>query len=367
MTHPGPRSSARRGAPTPREARATGPSRRPRRRRARRRGRPAPGRPAWRSRRARSAPRSRRAAHSSTSVAASRALETSSASSSSVSAASARARASRCTCPPERRTPRCPTTASGPPASSRSRSSRASSTARSKHAVVVEQDVVGEGAGEHARDLGDVGDLARAQEGLGVGDLDAVPADRAGVLDEAGQRREQAGLAGADLAQQQHQLAGARRSRSTPTTPRVPSSWTAATPRRLRRRSGVRGAAAGAGAVPATRSTPGAQVHQVAAAGQPARGLLPGPDAGRLGDDGAGDAAEPVEAVDGAGDEQRGGEVPAAEEVGGPRGDDAALHHHDRDAVEHGLHAVLEHRRLDAAAVDPRAGGGAPTGSRRRA
>ena len=40
-----------------------------------------------------------------------------------------------------------------------------------------------------------------------------------------------------------------------------------------------------------------------------------------------------------------------------PRGDDAALDHHDRHAVEERLDAVLAHGGVDAAAVDARAGG----------
>jgi len=50
--------------------------------------------------------------------------------------------------------------------------------------------------------------MGLAEERLGVGDLPTVPEQYAGVLDEAGECGEQAGLAGADLPDQQHQLAG---------------------------------------------------------------------------------------------------------------------------------------------------------------
>ena len=46
------------------------------------------------------------------------------------------------------------------------------------------------------------------RNGLRVVDEAAVPADLAGAADQAGERAEQAGLARADLAEQQHQLAG---------------------------------------------------------------------------------------------------------------------------------------------------------------
>ena len=73
---------------------------------------------------------------------------------------------------------------------------------------VVEGDVAGEAAREHPRHLGDVGHPRGAQGGLRVVDDLVVPADLAGAGDQAGQRAEQARLAGAHLAQQQHQLAG---------------------------------------------------------------------------------------------------------------------------------------------------------------
>ena len=50
-----------------------------------------------------------------------------------------------------------------------------------------------------------------------------------------------------------------------------------------------------------------------------------------------------------------------------PGGDDAALDHHDRHAVEQRLDAVLAHGGVDAAAVDRRGGGGGGGASRRRA
>jgi hypothetical protein len=61
--------------------------------------------------------------------------------------------------------------------------------------VVAQPDVVGEGAGEHPRHLGDVRHLPRPQEGLRVLDQLVVPPDGAGVLDQAGQRRQQGRLA----------------------------------------------------------------------------------------------------------------------------------------------------------------------------
>ena len=80
---------------------------------------------------------------------------------------------------------------------------------RAEHPVgVVEEDVVGEGPGEHPGHLGDVGDPAGPQERLRVLDGPAVPADLAGAGDQARQRREQAGLPRADLAEEQHQLVG---------------------------------------------------------------------------------------------------------------------------------------------------------------
>ena len=76
---------------------------------------------------------------------------------------------------------------------------------------VVEGDVAGEGAGQHPRHLGDVGDPAGPQLDLRLGKGAAVPEHLPGVGGQPGQRREQAGLAGADLAQQEHQLALPRR------------------------------------------------------------------------------------------------------------------------------------------------------------
>ena len=78
------------------------------------------------------------------------------------------------------------------------------------------------------------------------------------LVDQAGQRAEQAGLARADLTEQQHQLAGRRPSRSTSLTPIVPSSWTAVSAaERAARAAGRAGAGSGSGAIPCTRSTPG--------------------------------------------------------------------------------------------------------------
>jgi hypothetical protein len=73
---------------------------------------------------------------------------------------------------------------------------------------VVERDVVGERAGQHPRHLADVGDLAGPQERLRVVDLAVVPLDAALVVDEAGERGQQARLARPDLADEQHEVAG---------------------------------------------------------------------------------------------------------------------------------------------------------------
>ena len=81
--------------------------------------------------------------------------------------------------------------------------------------------------------------------------------------------------------------------------PRVPSSWTAVTPTSSRVLQRLAGAGAGQRGRAADQVDPGRQLHQVAAAGEPAGGQLPGAGARRLGDHRAGDPAEPVEPVDG--------------------------------------------------------------------
>ena len=175
------RSVSRPGDPIGRPAPATARRRRPGPRSAPRPGRPGPAPRPWTSRRSRSHRASRNADQSSTSVVASSADDTSSASSSSASQASARASARRCTWPPDSRTPRWPTSASGPPASATSRSiravSRAGSTSRS---AVVEGDVAAEGARQHARHLGHVGDPSGAA---------GRPRGRRGVGRSSGPRR----------------------------------------------------------------------------------------------------------------------------------------------------------------------------------
>ncbi len=215
-----PRSDCRRPGPRP----------------APRPGRPGPAPPRLEVAPITVAPRSRSAVQSSTSVVASSADDTSSASSSSASQASARASASRCTWPPDSRTPRWPTSASGPPASLdvAAQPGRRRAPGTTSRSAWSSGDVVREGAGQHPRHLGDVGDPARAA-GRPGGRRRTVSFQRTSpvLVDQAGQRAEQARLAGADLAEQQHQLAGRRPSRSTSLTPMVPSSWIAVKPAEL--------------------------------------------------------------------------------------------------------------------------------------
>jgi hypothetical protein len=73
--------------------------------------------------------------------------------------------------------------------------------------VVVEGQVAGEGAGQHPRHLRDVGHLARPQEPLRVPTSRPFHRRPAGVVHQTGEGLQQAGLAGADLPQQQHELA----------------------------------------------------------------------------------------------------------------------------------------------------------------
>ena len=75
-------------------------------------------------------------------------------------------------------------------------------------ARVVEQHVVAEGAREHPRHLGHVGDARGAELGLGIADRSLVPPDAPRGAHQPRQGAQQARLAGAHLAEQQHQLAG---------------------------------------------------------------------------------------------------------------------------------------------------------------
>ena len=54
----------------------------------------------------------------------------------------------------------------------------------------------------------------------------------------------------------------------------------------------------------------------------------------------------------GVGDQEGGGQAPVAGQQAGPGSHDAALDHHDRHAVEQGLHPVLANGGVDASAVD---------------
>ena len=299
------------------------------------------------------APRARSACHSSISVVASSADETSSASSRSASAGQRAGQREALHLPAGEAYAAVPDERVGAAGLGDVAPHAGGLERRHDRAVrVVEGDVAGERAGQHPRHLRDVGDPRRAQGGLRVVDDLVVPADVAGAAHQPGQRAEQAGLAGADLAEQQHQLAGA--------APRGRRPGRRACRRRARRR-GRAGPACAAGRgrgrpgrrpCRATRSTPGGRSIRSPPPASAAGGVHPGADARRLGDHRAGDAAEPVEAADGVGDEQRGRQAPLTAEQPAPRRDDAALDHHDRHAVEQRLHAVLAHGGVDAAAVD---------------
>ena len=217
-------------------------------------------------------------------------------------------------------------------------------------AGMVEGHVVRERPGQHPGHLGDVRDPRGSQLHLRVAHGPAVPEDLAGVGRQTHQGGEQAGLARADLAQQEHELARLDREvdvldadgavvvdRGQPVQGEG-AQWIA--------RAGL---GLGSGAVHQVEAR--GQVHQVAAAGQVARGPHPGAHAGCLGDDRPGDPAEPVEAADGVRDEQRDRQRPRAVEQARPRGDDTALDHDDRDSVEQRLDPVLADGRIDPAAV----------------
>ena len=97
----------------------------------------------------------------------------------------------------------------------------------------------------------------------------------------------------------------------------------------------------------------GGQLHQVAAAGEPAGGVHPGAGAGRLGDRPT-PATRPNQSkpltAPATSSAVASPQPPATQHR--PGGDHAALHHHDRDAVEQRLDPVLAHGGVDAAGVD---------------
>ena len=218
-------------------------------------------------------------------------------------------------------------------------------------ALVTEEHVLGEGAGEHSGRLGDVGDLAGAEEELRLAHLSSVPRERAGVVHEPRECRQQARLAGAHGSQEQHELAlpdgeihafDADRPVIVQGGEVTQRQFAQGLPRRLgylRCRTG--------GQVEAGR-----EVDEIGPAGEFARRPEPGPRSGRLGDDRPGDPAEPVEVGRRVDDEQRRRKAPGAVQRPRPGCHDACLHHERRDAVEHGGDSVLAHRGLDARAVD---------------
>jgi hypothetical protein len=216
---------------------------------------------------------------------------------------------------------------------------------------VVEPDVVGERSGQHTRHLGHVRHLAGAQERLGVRDLGAVPQDLAGVLHEPGQRGQQRRLARAHLAQEQHQLASADLEVDVGDADRavVVHGRQVAQLQALQR---LAPGGLGRGRGTCHQVHVALSRHEVGTAGEPRRRHLPGPGAGRLGDDRTRHDAEPGEAHHGARHEQRRGEVPPVGEVERPRSDHAHVQRDQRHGVEHGLHPVLEDRRLHTTRVD---------------
>ncbi len=228
--------------------------------------------------------------------------------------------------------------------------------------AVAERDVVGEGSGEDPGHLRDVGHLSRTQEDLRVLDLDPVPRDRPGVVEQSGQAAQQARLARPDLTEQEHELAGADREVDAFDAARA-VVVDGPDPLQLEHAQGDLTGYVGAGSSAFDEVDPFGHRDEVDASGESARGLLPGPRARRLRDDGAGHPAEPVEPVDGTGDEDGRGQAPATGRERRPGSDDADLHHDDRDPVEDRLDPVLEDGRLDPPGIHgskvlPRGGGG---------
>ena len=202
-------------------------------------------------------PRSRSDSHSSISVAASSAEETSSASSTSVSQASARARATRCTCPPESRTPRCPTSESTPPASATSRSRRAAATAGSTRRSAWSRRMLSRKVPDSTRGTWATWAMRPGRSSVS-GSVSGRSFQRTSPRVVTRPASAESRL---DLPEPTWPSSSTSSPRSTrrsmPWAPTVPSSCTAVRPRTSRVRSGSRAGAAGAGEAPATRSTPG--------------------------------------------------------------------------------------------------------------
>ena len=131
--------------------------------------------------------------------------------------------------------------------------------------------------------------------------------------------------------------------------------------------SGSRSGVAGSGPVPWTRSTPGGRSIRSPPPASSLVAFIQARVPGASVTTDAGDAAEPVEAADRVGDQQRGGQAPVAGQQAAPGGDDAELDHDDRHAVEQRLDAVLADRCVDPPAVDAAQVLRAPAGWRRRA
>jgi hypothetical protein len=144
-------------------------------------------------------------AQSSRSVSTSSAEERSSQTSSAGARSNMRAAAARCTCPPESRTPRGPTSVSTPCLQRRHIRRRAprrwSASARS-HAAFrqPEQDILAQRRAEEARRLRRVGAARRLKPGRRVGHELPIPVNFAGIVrQQTEQRAQQRRLAGADL------------------------------------------------------------------------------------------------------------------------------------------------------------------------
>jgi hypothetical protein len=212
-----------------------------------------------------------------------------------------------------------------------------------------QRDVLRDRPGQHPRHLRHVRDPARAQ--VGLGDRLAVPPDHALGRDDPGERAQQAGLAGTDLAGEQHQLArtdlevDALDADGAVVVHR--GELLAGQPRERDRGSGLGG---GRGARPQVdaRGQPG----RVRGRGQRADVREPAPGGGRLGDDGRADLPEVAGAREDRADQQCGRQVPGAYQVQRPRQHDPGLRKHARDPLEQGLQTLLADDRTDPGAVD---------------